>query len=163
GKVAVYHQAMKDVMIRQLTDQVRKNPGDSRIMDQLLIHLPLSPLDMFRARMESQVREYVIPQQVVDLHQRWLHLHPEVNLFQPAISAAMTAASITNPVAIMAATISTNRNVAATYTPAPTAYDGEIQIGVNRNNTNQMVAGANTWDTTAACSANDQIQSIFST
>src|SRR5207249_758900 len=57
------------------------------------------------------------------------------------------------------ATVMTNRNVAATDNPAPLDYQGEVQVSVNRNNANQIVAGANTWDIPAGC---EQTQAIFS-
>jgi hypothetical protein len=158
-KGEVYTQALKDKVLNSLVDQVRRNPGDERLVDQMLMRMPLSPLDMFQIRMESQVREYIVPKETLALHQRWLAFHPEVNLLRSDVQAAVRVGSVVNPmIAIMAATVGTNRNTAATYTPAPAAYDGEIQLAVNKNNANQMVAGANTWN--ATCDTQSVVSSI---
>lgn len=147
AKVAAYHAIMKDPALKSLRDQINKDPQNSALMDNLLIRMSISPLDMFRIRMESKVREYIVPKETMALHQRWLGFHPEAAQGVGAVQAIAAAAMFdTDALVALAATVGTNRNTAATYTPAPAAYDGEIQLAVNKNNTNQMVAGANTWN-----------------
>ena len=159
AKRLLYHQVMKDPNIAQLVDQITRDPGDRTKLDSLLIQLPLSPLDLFQIRMELAFREYLIPREVQQLHLRWLQFHvpgpvSAANTF-PLVNALMDL----NP-SLNAPTIGTNRNVATTDSPAPEDFQGEIQVALNRNNTNQLVAGANTWDTPSGC---DQTQAAFGT
>ena len=160
ARIAAYKQIIQDPVLKDLSHQLNRDPGNQALWDNLLIRLPMSPLEMFQIRMESKFREYVIPREVMQLHQRWQGFHPEAVQGVQAVQAAATTALVDAPfmygVQAIAATVGTNRNVAATYTPAPTAYDGEIQLAVNKNNTNQMVSGANTWNTSC------DTQSVFS-
>jgi Big-like domain-containing protein len=153
----IYRQIMRDSSLIQLMDEVRRDPSDRAKMDTLLIRLPISPLDIFRIRMEEGFREYLIPREVIQLHHRWLDFHPQGR------ASSQNAISILDPLMalspdLQAASIGTNRNVASNYSTTPLDFQGEIQISVNRNNTNQIVAGANTWDTPSGC---DQTQAAF--
>ena len=150
-KRAIYENVSKDPNFKRMADEIRQDPGNKAKMDNLLIQLPLSPLDMFQIRMESQFREYVVPKEVVALHQRWLALHPEVAVSEEVGQAIAAVAAVVVPQyqVIALATVGTNRDL-------PSAdYDGEIQLAVNKNNNNQMVASANSW----GC----EILSVFNT
>ena len=140
-KRAIYEVVSKDPNIKRMADELRRDPGNKSKMDTLLMQLPLSPLDMFEIRMESQFREYVVPKEVVALHRRWIELHPEAAMSEEMGEALVAAAAVFAPQyqIIPLATVGMNRDL-------PSAdYDGEIQLAVNKNNTNQMVASANSW------------------
>ncbi len=155
-KTELYLRIMSDPVIQTFVEAVRKDPKNHAKIDALLMQLPLSPLDLFQIRMKTNFSEYVVPREVVQWHERWATLRPQLDTAIQMLTALMSTSPGAN---ILMAAVGTNRNMASTTSPAPLDYQGEIQVSVNKNNPNQIVAAANTWDTPTGC---DQTQAIFS-
>ncbi len=145
--------------------------GDAAAVDRFLELMPLSPLEYLQIDMEVNRYEIAVPRFMQELHVRWIEINTAVAREQygdtyvdqvltrwPADTGRDAVVPEGGP---LLPTVGTNRNVASTASPAPTAYDGEIQIAVNHRNPNQMVAAANTWGTAGAACNNDETQSVF--
>ncbi|HEX4952581.1 MAG TPA: fibronectin type III domain-containing protein [Thermoanaerobaculia bacterium] len=136
-------------------------------VDRFLKAMPLSPLEYLQIDMEMQRYEIAVPSFMQELHVRWIEINEATardHYGDALVDALLTRWPVNTGEEIVGgpeATVSTNKNVGSTSSPAPTAYDGEIQIAVNHRNTNQIVAAANTWNTTIAACNNNQTQSIF--
>ena len=156
-KTALFFLIMKDPVIQAFVESVRKDPRNPAKVDALLMQLPLSPLDLFQIRMKTSFQEYAVPREIAQWHQRWLRVRPQfvasLQMSEMLVSGTQGASEL------LMATIGMNRNIASTNTPAPIEYQGEIQLSVNKNNPNQIVAATNTWDVPAGC---NQTQAIFS-
>ncbi|HEX9942187.1 MAG TPA: DNRLRE domain-containing protein [Thermoanaerobaculia bacterium] len=169
----VFLALQKDPQFLSFKQQIAARPGDAALQESFLKFLPLSPLDYFAIDMEVRHYEVAIPKAVYEAHARWVRLHETKarQLFgdahvdsvlsgwpaEPGAAGAPTK-NLQNLAA--AATTGGNRNLAATDVPAPLDYQGEIQVVVNPNNANQLVAAANTWDAPAGC---QQTQAVFYT
>ncbi len=143
--------------------------GNGAAIDRFLLAMPLSPLEFLKQDMEARRFEVAIPRFLADAHLRWIELHQDDarRLYgDVAVDALLVRRQIDSgpPVVAEIATaisIGTNRNVAMSDVPAPNGYEGEIQIAVNPNNHNQVVAAANTWGTAGAACNNDQTLAVF--
>ncbi len=144
--------------------------ADRAAIDRFLQAMPLSPLEFLKQDMEARRYEVAIPRFLADAHLRWVELHPadaralygdaavdELLLRRQVDAGPPVRATLLGE----SAAVGTNRNVAATDVPAPEGFDGEIQLAVNPNNPNQMVAASNTWGTAGAACNSDQTQSVF--
>ncbi len=161
--------------VRNNPDLLALDPGrqgrmkDAAATDRFLRAMPLSPLEYLQIDMEVNHYEIAVPSFLQRSHVRWVELHEATARGQygnaevdrilsrwPADTGADAVSALTS-----SATVGSNRNVAATDVPAPDGYDGEIQIAVNHNNPNQMVAAANTWGTAGAACNNEETLSVF--
>jgi hypothetical protein len=163
-----YDAFNRDANLQKLAERANANLNDREAVDALLERMPLSPLDYLEIDMEVKHYEFAIPRFIQELHVRWMELNEPLARILYGDEHVNQVLSrwpadygddITHIDAL--AVVSTNRNVAATDSPAPNGYDGEIQIAVNHRNTNQMVAAANTWGTAGAACNNQDTQSIF--
>lgn len=169
----VYLALQSDPQFLAFQRDVAARPQDAALLESFLRFLPLSPLDYLEIDMETRHYEMAVPRAIQDLHGVWIRLHEQtarslygdahVDRFLNDWPAEVTpeAAAVAAPSIrrlIEAATTGTNRNVAATDSPAPLDYQGEIQVAVNPNNANQLVAAANTWDSLPGCG---ETQAIF--
>ena len=107
--------------------------------------------------MRQRRYEHIIPRFIAEWHDRWIILNEaKARAWYGDDLVDRKLAGVAGPARDGAAPggrmpiVDTNRNVAATSTPAPETYQGEIQLAVNPNNPNQIVAAANTWDTIAS-------------
>jgi len=155
-----------DPQFQALKGQLKGNLNNRAVVDQYLSYLPISPMRMLQAEMEMGRFEFAIPTIIHRQHQRWLELHPgmagqynESREAEGEIGESGIESSLRQAVA--AATVDPNRNAASTSSPAPTEYQGEIQIVVNPNNPNQVVASANTWDDMGGACGDYGLQAIF--
>jgi len=141
-------------------------------IDRFLLAMPLSPLEYLRQDMEARRYEVAIPRFLAEAHVRWIELHladARALYGDLAVDALLVRRQIdsgppvTGGSATVAGTITVgeNRNVATTDVPAPDDYDGEIQIAVNPNNHNQVVAAANTWANGGKACNGDETLSVF--
>jgi subtilisin-like proprotein convertase family protein len=163
-----YDAFNRDAGLKALEQRAMANLQDRAAVDAFLKKMPLSPLEYLQMDMETRHYEFMIPRYMQELHVRWMELHePLARLMygDDHVSQVLARwpADTGNEIIgeFEAATVGTNRNVAATDSPAPNNFDGEIQIAVNHRNTNQMVAAANTWNAAGAACNNEQTQSIF--
>jgi len=163
-----YDAFNRDASLKVLEQRAMANLKDRALVDAFLKRMPISPMEYLQLDMEVRHYEYMIPRYMQELHVRWMELHePQARLLygddhvNQVLSrwAADTGDEIIGD--FEAATVGTNRNVAATDSPAPNNYDGEIQIAVNHRNTNQMVAAANTWNAAGAACNNEETQAVF--
>lgn len=159
-KRQLYQSVLANPELMKLLGQIQKEPENQALMDTFLIKMPMSPIDFFVTAMESRFQEYAVPRHIQDLQDRWLKFHPEFSrkTGEPAIPEIPSAIFYVNPDLLpLAPVVGTNRDEA--FTIGPTDYQGEIQIGVNKSNAQQLVDGANTWN---ACGANPNgTQDIF--
>lgn len=166
----VYLALQSDPQFLAFKQQLAARPKDQALFDSFLRFLPISPLDYLELDMESRFYEMMVPKSVHEAHSRWITFHEQAA--RGLYGDAHVDSYLTNYPAEVpekaegpriksiaeSATVDTNRNVAATDSPAPLDYQGEIQVVVNPNNANQLVAAANTWDTAAGCG---QTQAVF--
>ncbi|MGD2116382.1 MAG: hypothetical protein PVG07_15110, partial [Acidobacteriota bacterium] len=150
-----------------LEDQLRGNMDRPEVVDRYLAYMPMSPLEFLEIDMRARFYEVSIPRYLHEWHARWIQLHEEQarGLYGDAYVDRLVAGW---PVDTSGAEdglatktiIGTNRNVASTFSPSPETYQGEIQVAVNPNNSNQIVAAANTWDTIGG-TCGGGIQAVF--
>ncbi len=164
---AAYDAANRDPGIKGLEQRASANLRDRAAVDAYLKKMPLSPLEYLEIDMEVKHYEIFIPSYMQELHIRWIELNEPLAREQygdERVNQWLSRFPVDTGSEIVGgnkATTGTNRNVASTDLPAPAEYDGEIQIAVNHRNTNQIVAGANTWGNAGAACNNNQTQSVF--
>jgi hypothetical protein len=172
----LYDRVQKDVALKALDPGRAGQRATPEALEAYLEALPLSPLERLKIDMFARRYEVMIPKFVDELHTRWVRLHEGEarKLYGDAeVDARLYAASslraeddegsparFAKDLALKATP--GNHNLAATSFPAPEEYQGEIQIAVNPNNLNQMVAAANTWDAPSASCGNGTIAIFFS-
>jgi hypothetical protein len=165
---SAYDAFKNDAGVREIERRANANPHDRTAVDALLKRMPLSPLEHLQIDMEVRHYEIAVPRFLQELHVRWMRLNEPLarSLYGDEHVDQVLAEwpvdygdDITSIDAL--ATVGTNRNAASTASPAPNAFDGEIQIAVNHRNTNQMVASANTWGTAGTPCNNNSTLSVF--
>jgi len=156
-----------DIEYQTLKAQLRGNLQNREVVDRYLRYLPMSPMLELEIDMFVNRYEIVVPRLIAEWHQRWIELNElkarkmygdayvDGRLSQ-AWADDETGAGIPTK-----ATVGTNRNAAATASPAPEDYQGEIQVMVNPNNANQIVAAANTWDDMGGSCGDYGLQAVF--
>jgi hypothetical protein len=157
----VYNSLQTDPEFLRFKKEMANHSKDPALRDNLLKFLPLSPLDYLALDMEARHYEIPVPRQVQEAHDRWIRFHEATarGLFGDAhvdsrLSGWVDEGKVPGgPIKNIAsaATVDPNRNVAATDVPGPDEYQGEIQVAVNPNNPNQLVAASNTWDWLLPC------------
>lgn len=158
-QVIVDHPDIMDLLDR--AGSQRLSDGE---IDNLLIRLPQSPLDIFEMHWFLAHHEVAVPKYIGELDERWQRFHPQYPirlLGNSTTDAPDMLSQFLAPIVPMAPVVSTNRDEAYTYPTPPTEYQGEVQLFVNRNNTQQLVDSGNTW---RACGANPNgTQDIYAT
>ncbi|HEX4953813.1 MAG TPA: sialidase family protein [Thermoanaerobaculia bacterium] len=149
-------------ILRPLYDALQKDPRllalrggrlSPAARDRWLTSLPISPLEVLEIDQQARRYEIMIPGFVHELHARWIQLHPEQarRLYGDArVEAALSGwpADTGSEVELgLRASVGANHNLASTSNPAPLWFQGEVQVAVNPNNPNQIVAAANSTDT----------------
>lgn len=165
----VYRQLLTDPQYRALSDGLAGNHDKPAVVDRYLAYLPMSPKELLEIDMEVRHFEIVIPLFIEQWHQRWIELHPDKAREQYGEEALKAAPDVWTDEeipddlaqALKVAVVGANRNVAAASAPAPTNFQGEIQLVVNPGNANQLVAAANTWHSITGVCTNQQTQAIF--
>lgn len=170
----VYLALRTDPQFLTFQRELAARPHDAALYESFLRFLPISPLDFLQIDMEVRHYEVAIPRPVYEQHARWVRLHEakarelygdahvdSVRTGWPAEPRAPRVEARKTPLQSLTEylLLGTNRNLAATDSPPPIEYQGEIQVAVNPNNPNQIVAAANTWDAPAGC---ESTQAIFS-
>ena len=150
----LYNQLRTDVVFQQLVQALEHGPRDPAVLDRVLSHMPISPLDYLWLDMQARHYEIEVPPMAREWQKRWVELHPQAAAQRFGVAGVEAILAGTAPegdgglasVSAAAATVGTNRNVAANAANTPDDYQGEIQVVVNPANPNQIVAAANTWD-----------------
>ncbi len=163
----IYDRLRVDPKLKTLEKQLAGNMDRPEVVDRYLQYLPISPLEYLQIDMQTRHYEIAIPRYLFEWHLRWIHFHEaEARAIygDTYVDSALAGVPVEtegegNGLATRT-TVGTNRNVASTFTPAPETFQGEIQVVVNPNNSNQIVAAANTWDTMGGACAGG-IQAIF--
>ena len=163
----LYDSLKIDSKFQRLDKQLAGNMDNPAVVDRYLKYMPISPLEYLQIDMNIHHYEIAIPRYLFEWHLRWIHFHEaEARTIygDTYVDAALAGVPVDvdggeNGLATRT-TVGTNRNVASTFSPAPETYQGEIQVAVNPNNPNQIVAAANTWDTISGSCAGG-IQAIF--
>jgi len=149
--------------------QLAENMNRPEVVDKYLAFMPISPLEYLQIDMQTRHYEVAVPRFMFEWHKRWIELHEAQaratygDTYVDSIMAGWpidTSGDADANGLATRTTIGTNRNVASTFSPAPETFQGEIQVSVNPNNPNQIVAAANTWDTMGGACAGG-IQAIF--
>jgi hypothetical protein len=164
-----YEALKNDARFRALEARLQGNLDNPAVVDAYLSYMPMSPLDFLELDMRARRYEFAVPKFIHDMHLRWVQLHePEARAIygDSYVDAAVAGVEVDvdegEGVAglIERISVGTNRNSASTASPAPEAYQGEIQLAVNPNNANQIVSAANTWDSIGGLCAGG-IQAVF--
>ncbi len=77
------------------------------------------------------------------------------------LAAMPLVAAIGPPKPVPVDPVGPNRNLAATFTPAPEDYQGQVRVAVNPNNPSQVVAAAQTWDDMGGSCGDEGLQAAF--
>ena len=146
---AEYDRLQTDPQFQAILETKRNNPKSAEALDAYLRYLPISPMDFVELDMEAKRYEYALPRFLKDWHERWLVLHPDKARSLYGVTTTPSAESGESTATRTPAgtpVVGTNRNSAAAFSTTPELYQGEIQIGVNPGNVQQMVSSANSWD-----------------
>jgi hypothetical protein len=168
----VYKALQKDPEFLRFQRELAARPRDAALQESYLRFLPLSPLEYLKIDMEVRHYEVAVPRQMQEAHGRWVRLHeararelyghakvdsllsgwpaePPAAIDGPSTGTGAASGSGALESLAPAASVGTNRNVAEAENPA--GYQGEIQLVVNPNNPNQIVAAANSFSAPASC------------
>ena len=165
----IYESLKANAQFNAFQKKLEGNMHRPEIVDQYLAFMPISPLEYLQIDMETRHYEVSVPRFLFEWHTRWIELHEADarkmygDTYVDSILAGWpvdTSGEADGNGLATRTTIGTNRNVASTFNPAPETFQGEIQVAVNPNNPNQIVAAANTWDTMGGACAGG-IQAIF--
>jgi len=150
--VPMYQLVKTDPNIQKIIKNLEERQS-RKSEDELLKTLPLSPLELLRVDMHLRRYEVCIPAPIQSFHKRWVVLNSKRarsyygDLYVDELlgdgnlpEAAEPSTSQREP------NVGVNRNPATGSIPAPEGYQGEIQIAVNPQNPNQIVAASNTAD-----------------
>ncbi len=162
-----FEKLQTDGRITALRARIDGKDDDPAAVDSYLRAMPISPLEAYKIEMFKGRFETVVPRFLNDWHTRWIELNEKRsrdlygNTYVDAkINRFRADTSQPGGIPGRATEVGANRNVASTDNPAPETYQGEIQLAVNPNNNNQMVAAGNTWDTINGTCGNG-IQAVF--
>ncbi len=149
-----YHQLQNDPTFLSLRAATVGHESERAMVEPYLQYLPMSPKELMEIDMNQRRYEHMIPPFIIVWHERWMAMHESLarQHYGDAVVDEVFARTAVDGakqegVAAKGGVADTNRNPGATLPDPPTGYQGEIQIAVNHNNTNQMVAAANTFDT----------------
>ncbi len=163
----IYEHLKVDPRFQALQARLAGNMDRPEIVDSYLQYLPISPLEYLQIDMQTRRYEIAIPRYLFEWHLRWIHFHEAEaraiygdDYVDSALAGVPVATEGEGNGLATRVSVGTNRNVAATFTPAPETFQGEIQVAVNPNNSNQIVSAANTWDTMGGACAGG-IQAVF--
>ncbi|HYH44191.1 MAG TPA: DNRLRE domain-containing protein [Thermoanaerobaculia bacterium] len=159
----VYEALKKDPEYQRFQRELAARPKDAALQESYLRFLPLSPIEIFKIDREARRFESAVPRFIHEAHARWVRLHETEarRLYGHAKVDSLLAEWPADPPARAAGagggldslsqafSLGTNRNVAEADDPVQ--YQGEIQLSVNPNDPDQMVAAANTWSGPASC------------
>ncbi len=163
----VYHRLMGDPTYQALNAALDGRFEDRATVERLLEYLPMSPLELHKLDMHLNHYEVASPRYLAEWHVRWIELHRDLaeahygTAYVEALLEGAAEAWKETDAGAIDASVGTNRNSAATFSPAPLDYQGEIQVVVNPNNPNQIVSAANTWDDIGGTCGNFGLQAVF--
>jgi len=163
-----YRNLRNDPTFNALEAALAGNMDNQAVVDRYLAYMPISPLEFLEIDMRERLYEVAIPRYLFEWHARWIKLHETKaralygdNYVDSLVSGV--PAEVDGEAGgglLFKASVGTNRNVASTFLPEPETYQGEIQVAVNPNNPNQIVAAANTWDSIGG-TCGGGIQAVF--
>jgi len=165
----VYQQLLLDPQHKALERGMIGRWDDPAAVERYLRALPMSPLELLELKMFSERFEIAVPKGIHDLHRQWVKLHEtsaralygdayvERLLAPPPLELGPAMGGVPGK----AATVGPNRNVAFNHVPPPLDYQGEIQLVVNPNNNDQIVAATNTFDNIGGTCGSFGMQAAF--
>jgi len=163
----IYQELKNDPQFQALQRGLEGNHRNREVVDRYLAYATISPLEMLELEMHERKFEVVVPRFIREWHDRWIVLREPLarKYYGDAYVEAKLARGGVDPAPVdgpqaKVASVGTNRNAAATFAIAPEDYQGEIQVAVNPQNPNQIVAGANTFDDAGGACPGDT-QAIF--
>jgi hypothetical protein len=163
----LYERLQGDPTYLALDRSLAGHLEDRAVVDRYLEYLPLSPLEIHKLDMFLKHYEVATPRILSAWHRRWVELHPaeaEVFYGEAGVEAILGGGKEGSPEqrgGLPDASVGTNRNSAATFSPSPLDYQGEIQVKVNPGNPNQIVSAANTWDDIGGSCGDYGLQAAF--
>jgi hypothetical protein len=163
----VYQNLLTDPTFLALRDGLAGNLENRQVVDRYLAYLPMSPKEMLELEMFTRRFEIPIPRFLEQWHRRWIVLHPAAARDLYGAAAVARARSLppgeepgAPALAPRAGIVGPNHNLAYNFPIPPDDYQGEVQVVVNPNNPNQIVAASNTWDNIPG-TCNSDTQAIF--
>jgi hypothetical protein len=162
----IYHRLLTDAQYLSFQQRLETGFHDRELIDSYLAFLPMSPKDLLEIDMEQRRYEHVVPRFIQEWHELWIRFHPELarrrygDAIVDLILGRGTAGEVPvtgRDAASPGPVVDTNRNLAAASSPAPDLFQGEIQVVVNPNDPDEIVAAANTWhNIPGTCSVDTQ-------
>lgn len=163
-----YKRLQTDVEHQALKKKLRGNVLNSSVVDAYLKPLPIPPLEMFRLERQLKQIDLAVPDFIDSYNERWKDLHPEAaRRYYGAEGARRNPQVFTIEqlsqleVASKKTTVGTNRNMAFDFPLPQRGYQGEVQVVVNPNNPNQIVAASNTAPRMPVSCGPRTVQSVF--
>lgn len=166
---ATYERLQTDPTFQAFQHRFAGNMQNPTLVEEYLVFMPMSPLEYLEIDMQTRFYEIAIPRYLFEWHARWIRLHEATarSIYGDAyVDSVMvgipaeTDGEAGGAGLVTRTSVGPNHNVASLFSPAPETFQGEIQVAVNPNNPNQIVAAANTWDTMGGACAGG-IQAIF--
>ncbi len=163
-----YKRLQTDVEHQALKKKLRGNVLNPPVVDTYLKALPIPPLEMFRLERQLKQIDLAVPDFIDSYNERWKEIHPEAarryygaegSRRNPAVFTIDQLRQI--EVASKKATVGTNRNMAFDFPLPQRGYQGEVQVVVNPNNPNQIVAASNTAPRMPVNCGPRTVQSVF--
>ncbi|HKI00787.1 MAG TPA: sialidase family protein [Thermoanaerobaculia bacterium] len=160
-----FKRLQKDPVYQAMKGRLKGHVLDRAVVESYLSYLPVSPLEIFNLDRWTRRIDMPVPEVIEAYHERWKQLHPaEARRFYGAgprrgaegIAEEKLLADDTTKSAV----IGTNLNLAHTFPVPPQEFQSEVQVVVNPNNPNQMVAAANTAKVAGACGPRT-VQAIY--
>lgn len=146
-----YSRLKKDPRYQVLEGRLKGNMRNGKVVDSYLSFLPISPLEIYRIDRWRGRWLMPMPDYIEAYHERWKQLHPaEARRFygrepKPQSEGFSAAYEEFLNVETKATTVGANLNLAHNdSSQIPTGFQSEVQIVVNPNNPNQVVAASNT-------------------
>lgn len=163
-----YKRLQTDVEHQALKKKLKGNVLNPRVVDTYLKALPIPPLEMFRLERKLKQIDLAVPDFIESYNERWKELRPEAARRYYGPEGARRNPRVFTvdqlrqlEVASKKATVGTNRNVAFDFPLPQRGYQGEVQLVVNPNNPNQIVAASNTAPRMPVNCGPRTVQSVF--
>ncbi|HEV2854480.1 MAG TPA: sialidase family protein [Thermoanaerobaculia bacterium] len=147
----IYFRLKTDPQLQTLQARLKGNMLNRAVVDPYLSYLPISPLEIFNLDRWTHRWLISVPDYIETYHERWKKLHPaEARRFYGAQRDRRRGQGgdfeekLLSEGTLKKTEVDANLNLAHDNIQPPTGFQSEVQIVVNPNNPNQLVAGSNT-------------------
>jgi hypothetical protein len=164
-----YKRLQTDVQFQAAKKSLKGNVLNRPVVDSYLRALPIPPLEMFRLERQIHKIDLAVPDFIESYNERWKELQPEAarRYYGPeGTRRNPSVASIDQLLELEEVTAKKseagpNRNVAFNAPYPPVGFQSEVQLVLNPNNPNQIVAASNTAAREPVTCGPRTVQSIY--